>query len=45
MMAGAKALAWSAVDLLTDAELVAAAKAELASYRSRNYEHPYPVAQ
>jgi hypothetical protein len=44
MMAGAKALAWTALDLLANQELVAAARAELAGYRSNGYEHPYPEA-
>jgi hypothetical protein len=44
MMLGAKALAWTTLDLLTSAEHVAAAKAELAGYRSQGYEHPYPEA-
>ncbi|HEY1269797.1 MAG TPA: amidohydrolase [Candidatus Binatia bacterium] len=45
MMYGAKALAWSALDLLTDRELLASAKAELAKYREQGYEHPYPGAK
>jgi amidohydrolase len=44
MMAGAKALAWTALDLLANQELVAAARAELAGYRSNGYDHPYPEA-
>jgi amidohydrolase len=44
MMLGAKALAWTALDLLTSQELVAAAQAELTGYRQRDYEHPYPAA-
>ncbi|MGH7835622.1 MAG: amidohydrolase [Candidatus Binatia bacterium] len=43
MMAGATALAWTALDLLASSHLVAAARAELATYRSNGYEHPYPT--
>jgi metal-dependent amidase/aminoacylase/carboxypeptidase family protein len=42
MMAGGKALAWTALDLLANPDLIDAAKTELASYRTRGYEHPYP---
>jgi metal-dependent amidase/aminoacylase/carboxypeptidase family protein len=43
MMAGAKALAWTALDLLASSEQIAAARAELAAYRRNGFEHPYPT--
>jgi amidohydrolase len=42
MMVGAKALAWTAVDLLANPDKVEAAEKELELYREQHYEHPYP---
>lgn len=42
MVVGTKALAWTALDLLADPNLVVAAKEELARYRQQDYDHPYP---
>lgn len=45
MMLGAKALAWTALDLLVDTDKLVSAKQELKQYREQRYEHPYPTAR